>query len=232
LSRIGLIRVLTTSDPDMLNKHGSIIEQVFPGLEVVSRCIPDHLDGVHDEETERTAVPLVVELAEQFEREGFEAVIVSCAGDPGVEEARQKLKIPVVGAGQAAALLAIGIGQRIGVLGITEEVPRRMRSILGDSLVISTRPSAVRTTLDLLNEEGKASMLEAARYIKAKDADTIVLACTGFSTIGAANEIKAATRLRVIDPVIAEGLFAYYAVNFNGYRSARVRACFQPPSAR
>ncbi|NPV69540.1 MAG: hydantoin racemase [Firmicutes bacterium] len=198
----------------MLNLHGRIIEQAYPSLEVTSRCITAHPEGVHDELTEGTASPLVVELALAFEHEGFDAVVVSCAGDPGVEGARQKLRIPVIGAGEATAALALGFGGRVGALGITAEVPAAMRAILRDSLVSSARPAGVYTTLDLLTEEGRASVNEAALSLKREGARVIALACTGLSTIGAASAIRAATGLRVIDPVIAEGLFAYHAVSF------------------
>ena len=35
-------------------------------------------------------------------------------------------------------------------------------------------------------------------------------ACTGLATIGIARELEEATGLPVIDPVLAEGLFAYF----------------------
>jgi Asp/Glu/hydantoin racemase len=39
---------------------------------VVSRCIPDQPEGIHDGETERIAVPKVLALAKEMEREGME----------------------------------------------------------------------------------------------------------------------------------------------------------------
>lgn len=87
--KVGVIRVLTTEDETVLNRHGKLLERYYPMFQVTSRCIPEQFEGVHDEETERQSIPKVVALAEEMYREGFEAVIVSCAGDPGVEEARQ-----------------------------------------------------------------------------------------------------------------------------------------------
>lgn len=49
--RVGLIRVLTTADPELLQLHGRLIEQYFPLLKVESRCIPDQPDGIHDDAT-------------------------------------------------------------------------------------------------------------------------------------------------------------------------------------
>jgi Asp/Glu/hydantoin racemase len=214
MKRVGLIRVLTTADIALLNLHGRQIEGLFPGLEVVSRCIPDHPEGVHDDETHRSATPRVVEIARAFQGEGFDAVIVSCAGDPGVEEAKRELSIPVIGAGRSGACLSLGFGKHVGVLGITSEVPDPMREVLGKAMVASARPEGVTTTLDLLTDRGRASAVKAASWLKEQGARVIALACTGLSTIGAAGAITAATGLKVIDPVVAEGLFTYYAVNF------------------
>jgi len=208
--RIGLVRVLTTSDKDFLNLHGNLIEKAYPWLEVDSRCIPDHPEGVHNEETERSATPLVVRLAKDFEDEGYDAVVVSCAGDPGVREAREVLKIPVVGAGEASAGIALTLGERIGVLGITSYVPARMKAVLGPALVCSVKPSGVETTVDLMRENGREAVQRSAEELKARGVQVIVLACTGLSTIGAAQWIAEKAGLKVVDPVDAAGLVALY----------------------
>ena len=78
---IGLIRVWTSNDPEVVNFHGRVIEERY-GVPVLSRAIPDQPHGIHDEETERVAVPKIVELGVQLEREGCRAILVSCAGDP------------------------------------------------------------------------------------------------------------------------------------------------------
>ena len=36
---VGLIRVLTVQDKELLNTHGKIIEKAFPELKIVSKCI-------------------------------------------------------------------------------------------------------------------------------------------------------------------------------------------------
>ena len=99
----------------------------------------------------------------------------------------------------------------MGVLGITDEVPRRIRSVLGDRLVAAIRPEGVRTTLDLLTERGRSAVEQAALRLKSDGADIILLAFTGLSTIGAAAAVRAATGLRVIDPVKAEGFLTHFA---------------------
>ncbi len=214
MPRIGLVRVLTTSDTSLLQSHARGIMQHFPSLEITSRCIADHPSGVHDSKTEKTAAPLVAALAMEFEKEGYDAVIISCAGDPGVVDARKATAIPVIGAGRATAAIARGIGSRIGSLGITPDLPEAMQAVLGDSLAAYIQPARIHTTLDLMTDWGMASLQQAASDLRAKGVDAIALACTGMSTIGAAERLASATGLTVIDPVMAEALLAYQATVF------------------
>lgn len=212
MPKIGLIRVLTTSDTGLLETHGRLIMERFPSLQVTSRCIPDHPSGVHDEETERTAAPLVAALAVEFEKEGYDAVIVSCAGDPGVDQARRAVSIPVIGAGRACAAVAMGLGRSVGSLGITPDIPLAMSAVLGDALAAYVQPPGVHTTLDLMTPAGAAALDAAARDLKTRGVDVVALACTGMSTIGAARRIAEVTGVMVVDPVMAEALLTFEAV--------------------
>jgi Asp/Glu/hydantoin racemase len=209
-TRIGLIRVLTTEDENLLNAHGRLLEGYFPELQVESRCIDGQPEGIYDEESSALALPKILRLAEEMEREGVKAIIVSCADDPGVEELRKIVKIPVVGAGSSCASVALSCGGKIGTLGIRERAPRIMRDILGDHLVVETRPEGVKTTLDLLTGEGRKNALSAAEHLRKTGAEVIALACTGYTTIGIARDLEGAVGIPVIDPVEATGLFAWH----------------------
>ena len=71
--KVGLIRVLTTVDEELLQLHGKLIESYFPMFQVVSRCIPDQPEGIHDDETFAAGVPKVVNLAVELWKEGCQA---------------------------------------------------------------------------------------------------------------------------------------------------------------
>ena len=51
-------------------------------------------------------------------KEGCQAIIISCAGDPGVPEARQAVPIPVIGAGSSTAALSLFFGSHPAVWGL------------------------------------------------------------------------------------------------------------------
>lgn len=210
---IGLIRVITLDDEDSLNVHGKIIEENFPSLRVVSKCVEGFPKGLYNLELEREAVPQIVNLVSEFENSGVKCVVISCADDPGVKEAREVVKIPVIGAGTAAASVSLIYGNRIGVLGITEHVPTPIAETLGNKLIGYRRPNGVTNTLDIAKK--KEGVIKAAKELEKLDVNAIVLGCTGYSTVKIIETLKDVVSVPVVDPVIASGLMAYYSVVVN-----------------
>lgn len=207
--RIGLIRVATTEDPDLLALHGRLLESYFPCFQVTSRCIPDQHEGIHDDGSMARALPKILALASK-EFSGMDAIVVSCAGDPAVRELRKELSIPVIGAGESAAAAAARCGEKIAVIGITDEAPEAYLRILGGSMIHYGRPEGVATVRDLMTEEGRKNALGLARYQKSLGAEAIAIACTGMANIHVQEEMEAETGLPVIDPVFCEGFFAFF----------------------
>jgi Asp/Glu/hydantoin racemase len=212
MTKIGLIRVVSFDDSDLAGLHGRLLEEHFPEFKVVSRCIPDQPKGIYDDETEARAIPKIVDLGVNMEKEdGIAALIISCAADPGVAELRERLRIPVIGAGSSAAALALAFSGRVATLGITEGTPERMRRVLGSALVGETRPEGVHTTLDLMGEAGRRNALTACRdLVRRTGAGVVALACTGFATIGLAAELERESGVPVLDPVIAAGVMTRF----------------------
>ncbi|MBR3367730.1 MAG: hydantoin racemase [Lachnospiraceae bacterium] len=209
--QVGLIRVLTSEDQDFVNMHGRQIMDAYPGIEVESRCIPDQYEGIHSQELCEIAVPKITALAQQAFADK-DMIIVSCADDPGVEEIRRALPgMRVTGGGETTVGIALGYSDRVGVLGITDYAPSAYVRILGDRLVANVRPEGVQSTLDLMTPEGREACIRAGMRLKEMGAGVIALGCTGLATIGIARELEKTVGLPVIDPVLAEGLFAYFA---------------------
>ena len=175
---IVVIRVVTLEDQTLLRMHGDLIEAYYPALRTDSYCIGEQPRGVCDLKTKTLAVPKIIALAKKHQ--DADAIVISCCDDPAVEELREMLSVPVIGAGTAVSAVARSLGKRVGIIGITEYVPEPYRRILGDDLT------------DL-------------------GANCIALACTGMSTIRIAREIENSCGIPAVDPVMAEGLFAYYA---------------------
>jgi allantoin racemase len=209
---VGVIRVLTTDDPELLAAHGRLIERRF-GLTTRTMCIPDQPTGIYDDESERRAIPKIIHVARKLVAEGASAILVSCAADPAVSELRGELKVPVIGAGSSVAAVAVGLADRIGVLNLNETAPGPVRRILGDRFVGEDSPEGVRNSPDLLTDWGREAALRAAERLVAAGAGVLVLACTGYATIGMADELSRRMGVLAVDPVVAAGLMASYTLS-------------------
>jgi len=204
---IGLIRVLTTNNRELLNFHGNILHDNFP-FEVESNCIPDQYTGVHSKETYLKAVPKILDLAIEMEKKGKDGIIISCTEDPGVTEAKRALQIPVVGAGTAVASIAFSYSTKIGVLNLTKSTPGGMKQILGRRLIAEKTINA-KNALELMTSKGIENIIQSSLELKKLGVGVIVLACTGMSTVRAASRIEKRVGIRVVDPVIAEGVIMW-----------------------
>jgi Asp/Glu/hydantoin racemase len=71
------------------------------GVEVSYRCTGAGPRAVRSDADVIEAVPHVVRVVGEAVAEGFDAVIIDCTDDPGVEAARNLARIPVIGAGEA-----------------------------------------------------------------------------------------------------------------------------------
>jgi len=207
---VGLLRVLTLKDKET-DEHEQVIKSYFPELDVVGRCIEDQYEGIYNEETEKRAIPKILELGKKMEREGIQGLIVDCAADPGVSELRKIVKIPVIGAGSSSASLALAYGSRIASLGIRGDAPKIMKTVLGSHLVIALKPEGVKTALDLMTDEGKKNSIHIVKGLREKGIDVLALACTGFTALGIHTDLEKASGLPVIDALKAAALFVWYA---------------------
>ncbi|MFV2043476.1 MAG: aspartate/glutamate racemase family protein [Anaerolineales bacterium] len=211
--RIGLIRVLSLEDEKGINSHGLMLEAFFGDTQVnvVNRCIKGHPKGLYNELEVRAAIPKIVRLGQEMERnDGVQSLLVSCVADPGVPELRAASNLPVIGAGAAAAAVALAMGKPVGALSVVDDILNPIAELLGDRLVAWEVPDGVESTVDLMTMEGKERILEAGEAARIRGAEVILLACTGFSTVRIAPFLEERLRMPVVDPVISAGLLAYY----------------------
>ncbi len=127
-------------------------------------------------------LPEILDRICRCEADGADAIVIDCMDDPGVEEARRLVRIPVIGPGQAALHLAGLLGYRFSILYPLEQTRFIEnvveRSGLRDSMV-SVR--IIDCGLDGFDDRGVAleSLLAAARAaIREDGAHVIVPACT------------------------------------------------------
>ncbi|MGM0900533.1 MAG: aspartate/glutamate racemase family protein [Bacillota bacterium] len=203
---LGIIRVLTTDNEEILLEHGNSMDEHFQ-IKSITRCIPEQSKGIYDAETEKVAIPKIIELAKQMVHENqLNAITISCAADPALEETRAAVDIPILGAGVCGAHAASMVGNKVGIIGITDAPPERMKKELGERFHSYSYSSNLRKTTDLFSEHAKQQLLQVVKQVIQSGADVLLFACTGFSTIKLKDYLSKKVHVPIIDLVEAQAI--------------------------
>jgi allantoin racemase len=112
-----------------------------------------------------SAGPLVAEVAQKAEADGYDAVVPFGTLDAGVELARNLVRIPVVGAGQSVMHLATQLSNRLGVIAYEEKSIPFMRKQM-HAWRVSESVVAIRSVEIPLAESTKNRDVMWDRFIK------------------------------------------------------------------
>ena len=84
--------------------------------------IPEGQYSIESEYDEAINAPQVVRLCKKAAEEGYDGIYVDCFGDPGVRAARECVSIPVFGGFEPAMLMALGLGDKVGIVTVLQNV--------------------------------------------------------------------------------------------------------------
>ena len=203
------IRAVT---PIITESFGPLILEEFgrvarPDTEISNVFLESGPASVESYYDEAVAVPDIVAQVRQAEREGIDAVIINCMGDPGLDAAREVVSIPVIGPCEASMHVAAMLGHKFSVLGMLERVIPQFEH-QAQKYGVRDKLASVRSidlpVLDL--EKGREQFVaravdKAVEAIEEDGAHVIVLGCTGLA--GLDRQIENALRDRGYDvPVI------------------------------
>jgi len=197
-----LIRVISGLGREEREAHARLLTDTYPSLRVITEEIEGFPAGVHTEQLARQAVPAILKVAEALFPQ-VDALAVSCADDPAVAQLRRRYSCPVVGAGSCLASTCLAVSERIGVLTITENLPTPFRTTLDETSLVWRHVPEVGDTTDLAMAQD--SILQTATTLVEQGCTVLALACTGFSTVGAAAFLRQRLDAVVLDPVLAMG---------------------------
>ena len=154
------------------------------------------------------AGPELLCLVKQAEQENYDAVVLYCFSDPVLAAARELVKIPVVGAGQAACLLAPVLGRQAGLLLADDLRIAEKRDFI---LQTGVRPDCIPVVAGIAgremdmwqNREQVLELLQAAgqEMLAKQQIQVIILGCLSF--LGLAQPLTKLLGVPVIDPAIA-----------------------------
>ncbi|RKL64037.1 hypothetical protein DXT63_03200 [Thermoanaerobacteraceae bacterium SP2] len=133
-------------------------------------------ESIESEYDEVFSSPHVVKTAEELAKSGSEGIIIYCFGEPGLNAAKEKLSIPVVGIKEAAISMAKILGDNIGLISpLKTAVPGQMRVLKNEVRKIVSIDMPV---LDFINTKTLEEKIEnKVKELVLDGCDVVVLGC-------------------------------------------------------
>ncbi len=175
---------------------------------------PDELDCNTDE---AFAAAEMVKESIRAEKEGYDAIVIYCFSDVGIDAIRENVRIPVIGPGEVSLAAASMLCNRFTVL--TSEsinIPRTYRRLMRNGIAREKMVSV--RALDIPIGELRSSPKVTEEYLRAvckkaveeDRADGIILGC--LSMAGYGRWIENELPVKVIDPAFIAVAYAEMSV--------------------
>lgn len=169
---------------------------------------PASIESAYDE---ALAVPDVVVKIVQAEEDGMDAVISDCMGDPGVEEARETVSIPVIGPAETSMHVAAMLGHRYAVITVLDRMAPGFHQRALRTGTLGQLASVRSVNIPVLELDDHARLLkalvrESVKAVREDGAHVIIFGCTGMA--GLAKDVEEGLKkdgindVPVIDPAI------------------------------
>jgi allantoin racemase len=178
-----------------------------PGVVLESRTTEGGPESIESMWEEYLSIPGTMELAVQLEKEGFDAIIPGCVGDPGIDGIRELVSIPVIGPGATSMQVAAGLGHSFSVLTILDSVIRPTEH-LAHTAGVASKLASVRSigipVLELNDDLDRTfdHLVSAARQAIEQDrAEVLVIGCGTLSF--RSEELQEAVGVPVVNPLRA-----------------------------
>lgn len=217
-----------------LERRGELLatyagSETTTGIEDVGEG-PASIESAYEE---YLSIPASVRRAAELELEGWDAVILGCFGDPGLDAFREVISIPAIGPGEASALLAASLGHRFSIITISDSVvpaiERQVRNVGVAEKLASVRAVNI-PVLELHQDRERtiAAVVDEGRSALREDrADTLVLGCMSMGFLEIAEAVTTELDVPVLNPARAALRFAEAIVGA-GLSHSR-RAYLTPP---
>lgn len=206
-----MLRSVLDSREKMLSKYLSKDAVIY--VDAIKRG-PDELDCNTDE---AFAVSEMVKEAIQAEKDGFDAFVIYCFSDVGIDAIRENVRIPVIGPGETSLSVAGMLCNRFAVI-TTENrnIARTYRRLMKNSIAREKMTSVRALDIPITDLRKDTSITQnylqsvCSRIKEDEYADGIILGCLGMAQYG--EQVESSLGIKVIDPAAVSIAYAEMSV--------------------
>jgi allantoin racemase len=188
-----------------------------PGVTLESRTPVGGPASIESMWEEYLSVPPLMDMAVELEREGFDALIPGCFGDPGLDGLREIVSIPVIGIGSSGMYTAATLGHKFGVISPLDADIVAMENLVNHYGLMPKLASVRGLNIPVLdlNADRDATFKRAVEVgqamIEEDRADVLVTGCGTLSF--RALELQEALGVPVVNPLRSALLLAELLVS-------------------
>ena len=152
------------------------------GTTVEIRIVEDGPPAIENAVDEYRAMPNILKFILQHQDE-YDALIIGCAGDAGLEGAREQARIPIVGPGESSLLLGALGDKRFSMVTTSQERAAIKRRLVREAGLDPNRLVSSHSLDIPVLEMGKdpkrtqQGLVRAMKEAKSKGADLMILGC-------------------------------------------------------
>lgn len=215
--RIKVVMPDKAMDRETLDEREVMLSKALSeGTEISVDCIhrgPDELDCNTDE---AFAAPELIKAAIKAEVEGFDAFVIYCFSDVGIDAIRENVSIPVIGPGEITIAIAGMLCNRFVVItteniNIARTYRRLMKNVIAKEKMIKVKSldvqiEALRTNPNATRERLLTVCQDA---VENDDVDGVVLGCLGMAQYS--EYLEAQLSIKVFDPAFIAIAYAELA---------------------
>jgi allantoin racemase len=191
---------------ELERREAKLREWARPGTEVCVRAVDAGPASIESMYEEYLSIPATARLVTEMNAEGWDATIVGCFGDPGLDGLREISDKLVVGPASASIALATTLGHRFSFVTVTASIVPALRRLAWEAGAADALASVryIETSVLEVNTDHGAAlgrMLEQGRLAVADDgADVLVLGCMSMGFLDVAEQMTAELGVPVINP--------------------------------
>ncbi len=197
---------VTGFDAEEINRRQLALNSfASEGTTVDAACIEDGPRSVESFYDEYMAIPDTLRLVRKAAEEKYDAIIIGCYGDPGIQAAREIVNIPVIGPGESSMAIACLLGHSFSIATILESIVAPLRE-LSVRVGVSDKLASVRSVgipvLELAEREDLMKhLIQAGRKAKEEDdADVLILGCMTMAFLDVSKELQDKLGIPVVNP--------------------------------
>lgn len=177
-----IIPIVTTQFNDALKKEISVVQA--SDFQIDYKNLTQGTNFIESRYAEFLDTESIVEIAKQAQQDGYDAIFITCFGEPGVSVVRELVEIPVIGGFLSSAMTSNLLSRKFSIVTVVPDVVPMLRE-LARTLGVEENLTSIRVIDVPVPQLGNIPLVEeklleqSLAAIQIEGAQAILMGCTG-----------------------------------------------------